>query len=74
MQLCIDAEMHWCIDALMHWCTDALMHWCTDALMQRYIDALTLRPMSVFFKILQISNTGISAADILATVGTVRFL
>ena len=35
---------------------------------------LTLRPLSVFFKILPISNTGISAANILATVGTVRFL
>ena len=73
-QSCTDVLMHWCTDALMHWCTDALMHWCTDALMQRCTDALNLRPLSVFFKILQISNTGTSAADILATIGAVSFL
>ena len=33
-----------------------------------FLWVLTLRGLSLFFKILPISNTGLSAADILATV------
>ena len=89
LHICIDAEMHWCLyvlmhqctNALMHWCTNALMHWCTDALMQRCTDAwmqrctdaLTLRPLSVFFKILQISDTGLQISWP-QCMGTVSFL
>ena len=57
-----------CIYAIMHWCINALMHWCINAECTEFH-----RPLSVFFKILPICNTGISVADIWATVSTVRF-